>query len=46
MLPAAVPRGDAPTGVRLERHPEVEALPASEKIAVLGVVEHQPLFGP
>lgn len=26
MLPAAVPRGDAPKGVRLERHPDVEDL--------------------
>lgn len=24
MLPNAVPRGDAPKGVRLERHPDVE----------------------
>lgn len=24
MLPRAVPRGDAPKGVRLERHPDVE----------------------
>ena len=24
MLPSAVPRGDAPKGVRLERHPDVE----------------------
>eukprot|EP00435_Cladocopium_sp_Y103_P037501 s1116_g9.t3 len=30
MLPAAVPRGHAPTGVRLERHPEVEELLVSD----------------